>query len=352
MAQHDYIISDQSGLSFLSDLNSGLSAIVTNNSGATEPATTYPYMRWTDTTSGILKYRNAADDGWISKFTLDGTALEAANNLGDVASAATAFANIKQLATESVSGVADYRTMHRKNLLINGNCGINQREVTGTVVLGAGVYGHDRFKAGASGCTYTFSMSANVTTITISAGSLIQVVEGLNLFSGTYALSWTGTAQGKIGAGSYSASGVTGSIVGGTDTSIEFNTGTLSLVQLEKGSVATDFEYRHINEELFLCRRYFIYVSTRFTGIATTTSDSSGRYTIPFPTKMRAVPTVVVGANATLPLDGLVAVFGGTTYTATAANITAEGIGTISRSAGTAATTVQAILGYTADAEL
>ena len=144
-----------------------------------------------------------------------------------------------------------------KNVIINGNFGINQRGVSGTVTLAAGAYGHDRWKAGASGCTYTFATTNNVTTLTISAGSLIQVIEGLNLYSGTYTLSWTGTAQGKIGAGSYAGSGVTGAAVGGTNLNIEFNTGTVSLVQFEQGSVATPFERRPYGTELALCQRYF-----------------------------------------------------------------------------------------------
>ena len=144
-----------------------------------------------------------------------------------------------------------------KNVIINGNFGINQRGVSGTVTLAAGAYGHDRWKAGASGCTYTFATSNNVTTLTISSGSLIQVIEGLNLFSGTYTLSWTGTAQGKIGAGSYAGSGVTGAATGGTNLNIEFNTGTLSFVQFEQGSVATPFERRPYGTELQLAQRYF-----------------------------------------------------------------------------------------------
>jgi hypothetical protein len=144
------------------------------------------------------------------------------------------------------------------NAIINGNFGINQRGVSGTVTLAAGAYGHDRWKAGASGCTYTFATVDNITTLTISAGSLIQVIEGLNLQSGTYTLSWTGTAQGKIGAGSYAASGVQGTAVGGTNLNIEYGTGTVSLVQFEKGSTATPFEFRSIGTELGLCQRYAI----------------------------------------------------------------------------------------------
>ena len=144
-----------------------------------------------------------------------------------------------------------------RNKLINGNFGINQRGVSGTVVLAAGAYGHDRFKAGASGCTYTFATSANVTTLTISAGSLQQVVEGLNLQSGTHVLSWSGTAQGSLDGGAYGASGaVTATAVGGTNMTVEFNTGTVSLAQLEEGSLASRFEQRLIGVELALCQRY------------------------------------------------------------------------------------------------
>ena len=65
MAQHDYLIADQSGLSFLSDLNQLTAAIVSNNSGAVEPTDLYAYMWWADTTSGLLKRRNAANNAWI-----------------------------------------------------------------------------------------------------------------------------------------------------------------------------------------------------------------------------------------------------------------------------------------------
>jgi hypothetical protein len=145
----------------------------------------------------------------------------------------------------------------RTNAIINGNFGINQRGVSGTVTLAAGAYGHDRWKAGASGCTYTFATSGNVTTLTISAGSLIQVIEDINLFTGTYVLSWAGTAQGKIGAGSFGNSGITGSVTGGTNLNIEFGTGTVSLVKFEAGTVATPFEHRSFGQELALCQRYF-----------------------------------------------------------------------------------------------
>ncbi len=43
MAQHDYTFLNQSGANFRADLNNALTAIVSNNSGATEPATKFAY---------------------------------------------------------------------------------------------------------------------------------------------------------------------------------------------------------------------------------------------------------------------------------------------------------------------
>ena len=75
MATHDYIISNASGASVRADLNNALAAIVSNNSNATSPATTYAFQFWADTTTGQLKIRNAANSAWITLMELDGTML-------------------------------------------------------------------------------------------------------------------------------------------------------------------------------------------------------------------------------------------------------------------------------------
>ena len=70
MATHDYVIANQTGANTRSDLNNAFSAIVSNNSSATEPSTTYAYMWWADTANDLLKQRNAADSAWINILTL------------------------------------------------------------------------------------------------------------------------------------------------------------------------------------------------------------------------------------------------------------------------------------------
>jgi hypothetical protein len=225
-----------------------------------------------------------------------------------------------------------------RNAIINGNFGINQRGVSGTVTLAAGAYGHDRWKAGASGCTYTFAASNNVTTITISAGSLLQVIEGANLFSGTYVLSFTGTAQGKIGAGSFGASGITGTVTGGSNLNIEFNTGTVSLVQFEQGTIATPFERTSIGSELARCQRYY-QVGKIFMQGLTQAGSFIGASTALIVT-LRGVPSAAFSVDASVNLS----------TGPTSQNITASTIGmNASFSAGT---TSFLTASYTADAEL
>lgn len=65
MATHDYFLANAAGAAFRADLNDALAAIVSQNSNATAPATTYAGMPWFDTANGILKFRNASNTGWV-----------------------------------------------------------------------------------------------------------------------------------------------------------------------------------------------------------------------------------------------------------------------------------------------
>ena len=70
MSQHDYDIANAAGATIRADLNAVLLAIASNNSGATEPATTYAYQLWADTTSGYLKQRTGTNNAWVTLFKL------------------------------------------------------------------------------------------------------------------------------------------------------------------------------------------------------------------------------------------------------------------------------------------
>jgi hypothetical protein len=203
-------------------------------------------------------------------------------------------------ATGLISGATNYTGF--KNLLIDAGFTINQRGYVSAATLASGSYGHDRWKAGASGGNYTFTQLASSTTITIASGkSLIQVVEDKNVNGTSFVLSWTGTAQARYAVNSATPSGsyasspilITGQTVG-TTMSVEFNTGTLTNPQLELGSTATSFDYRPYGTELALCQRYYTFGQN-----TTYISAASGTiaYNVPFLVYMRTAPTVTRTGN-------------------------------------------------------
>ena len=117
---------------------------------------------------------------------------------------------------DATSAVPFYNDSLNRQAIINGGFTVNQRIYVSNAVLASGSYGHDRWKAGASGGDYTFTQLASSTQITIEAGkTLIQVIEDKNVVGGTYTLSWTGTAQARAGvdtatpAGGYADSPLT-----------------------------------------------------------------------------------------------------------------------------------------------
>lgn len=147
------------------------------------------------------------------------------------------------------------------NKIINGDFAINQRAYVSGAALAAAAYGHDRWKSGAGGCTYTFTVTLPGTTITITSGTLTQVIEAGMIEGGVMTLSWTGTAQARVyqGAptGAYAASPAMTTLTAGTNTTVEFNAGTLARVKLETGGVATSFQPQSLSKSMLDCQRYY-----------------------------------------------------------------------------------------------
>lgn len=199
-----------------------------------------------------------------------------------------------------------------RNRIINGNFAVNQRAVSGTVTLAAGAYGHDRWKAGASGCTYTFTTSGLDTTITISAGSLQQVIAGENIEGGTYTMSWTGTAQGKINGGSFSATGVQATgVIAGANLTVEFGVGSITKVQVECNGTASQFERRPYGYELQLCQRYAYAFVAPAGGVVwawgiCVGGTANGSFIVFLPTSMRATPSINSVGAGTIQILGAV----------------------------------------------
>ena len=125
MPTHDYVIANQSGAAFRTDLNNALAAIVSNNSNSSSPATTYAYQWWADTSNGILKIRNSANNAWIELLQLDGT-LTLEN--GSASSPALAFRDDLNTGMFSSSNdVLNFSTAGTERLhLAAGTCVFNE----------------------------------------------------------------------------------------------------------------------------------------------------------------------------------------------------------------------------------
>jgi hypothetical protein len=174
-----------------------------------------------------------------------------------------------------------------RNRLINAQGLINQRAyASGTATTTANQYTVDRWRVVTSGQNLTFTTTNNEVTFTAPAGGVEQVIEGLNLESGTYVLNWEGTATATVG-GTAVAKGGTVTVVGGTNTTIRFIGGTFIRPQFEAGSVATPFERRPYGTELALCQRYF----QKFIHGSFVSLTGSFSYYVPWKVSMRVAPT-------------------------------------------------------------
>jgi hypothetical protein len=191
------------------------------------------------------------------------------------------------------------------NILINSNFLVNQRAYVSGTALATNAYGVDRWKATSNNSSMTFTYSANGYPVTInSGGSFAQIIEQFNIpGSGSYTLSWSGTATGRVynsgsTAPSYAASPVTVTLDGTANVVVEFEatggTKTLEKVQLEKGTSATNWRLQSngYEAELAKCQRYYQrQIVTSGTEMAVSVSGSSVSMSSLLPVEMRTDPT-------------------------------------------------------------
>lgn len=181
MAQHDYVIDNQSAPSFRSDLNNALSAVVSQNSGATAPTVTFANMLWYDTVNNQLKKRNEADSGWITLGTIDETA-------GTFTPSGTPilpkFSNV-QVFTSSGTFVTPAGVTEAYAIVIGGGGG-------------GGRYNSGANAGGLGGIGVGLVSVSGSMTVTVGAG-------------GTLSNSGTGGTGGTSSFGTISATGGTGS---------------------------------------------------------------------------------------------------------------------------------------------
>lgn len=115
MSQASTNIPNSAGAVFRANLNAAIEAIITQNSGATEPTTTYPNMWWYDTSTSLLKRRNNANDAWIV------LGLEAADTDGTLA----ANSDSKVATQKATKTYVDAKTIAENRLSLSDNTTAN-----------------------------------------------------------------------------------------------------------------------------------------------------------------------------------------------------------------------------------
>jgi hypothetical protein len=75
MSQASVVIADGSGAVVLANLNAALMALITHQSGASAPSTTYAFQLWGNTTSGTIQLRNSTNTAWTDLTFPTGTVM-------------------------------------------------------------------------------------------------------------------------------------------------------------------------------------------------------------------------------------------------------------------------------------
>ena len=116
------------------------------------------------------------------------------------------------------------------------------------------------------------------------------LVAGTTYQTGSLQTTWGGTSNGGSRVGQVNFADSTS------------NNWYLSGVQLEVGSVATDFEHRSFGQELALCRRYYFGdAGSGLMGFGRTNSQSM-MFSIQFPTEMRSNPSMSLTTTGALTI--------------------------------------------------
>lgn len=236
------------------------------------------------------------------------SATSAATSASQAATSASAAAISSTTATSAAtqsSLILSSSIFGLKNLLLNPFFWLSQWLGTGTGAFSgtysAGTYIRDRWKAGPTGVTFSISNY----TMTITAGSIQQIVQGRNILQGgTHTLSWTGTAAASVNGAPVSNGGQI-TLPDSTHATVAFGTGTVLGPQLEFGGIKTQTERRSTDLERSLCYQYYqrSYVDGAKNGSLLSWGPHIGltfsgvhffEGMIKLPVKMRAVPTITV----------------------------------------------------------
>jgi hypothetical protein len=293
---------------------------------------------------------NSITDAKLNSSKLDGIATSA-NNYTHPATHATADIADNAITEAKIADAAVVSLKSgRKNLIINGGFDVWQRG-TSFSPTGSRMYTADRWSFEGASLTisrstdvpsgHLFKYSARIQNTSGATSNNRSYIEDLNTLLPN-GIPWTLSAWVKVTSGGINLDlGDTDVVSGGFSTSsvwtkisvssssrntagvnafldifVDANTDAyITGIQLELGSVATDFEHRSFGEELALCKRYyqksFVYSTTPANGANSSgfstqaglvysqaSHNSSNRDYYHFEVEMRTTPSLTMYGNS------------------------------------------------------
>ncbi|MFM0192423.1 hypothetical protein PQQ65_04975 [Paraburkholderia strydomiana] len=189
-----------------------------------------------------------------------------------------------------------------RNLIHNARFQVNQRYVASPWTATANYqYTLDRWRVVTSGQQVSWAaVNPFYAQVTCPAGGYEFIVDGSDNPGGTFVINWQGTAtceMGPVGSSTVLVKGQIFAMAQGAAVQFRWKSGTLSLPQVEQGTIPTAFEVVPYAQELSRCERY-----ARVVTIDAESYQSGGQnawWTINFP-PMRTVPAnagLIRGSN-------------------------------------------------------
>ena len=175
----DYVLDNQSGQNFRTELNQILQSILTLNEGSGTPSTTAAFMPFVDTSDGNLKVRNSANDGNVTIGPIGTT------NLGLATLASPTFTGDVVINSTSAVQIPSGTTAQRPTSPTAGDLRFNSDTSSAEIYNGTSFtsVGGGATGGGSDACFYENDLTVT-TSYTISANSGAHAVGPLVVNSG------------------------------------------------------------------------------------------------------------------------------------------------------------------------
>ena len=181
MSQNTVVIEDGTGAEVLNALNDAFNTAVTLNSGSAEPAETYAFMLWADTSNDQLKIRNAANTGWIVVGTLSSVNLGLQPYDADIPTVAASQGEMESGTEAALRSMSPLRIKQAISALAVSTIQGLFRKADPTIV------GFTKTGAGSATTSTTIYVEVNGVTKTVASGTSITMP---TLASGTDYAIW------------------------------------------------------------------------------------------------------------------------------------------------------------------